>query len=903
MSKVYVGGISPEGERILTSYLNEFMPDAELEPLRVVGIKGKMRNFASRPDVVLVIIDEALYQTCVGVVDDVLSLPKVHKYITDDGLNQFLIRWFGKLSSDSSTSVEPTQSVSSYSTVQDDDIFTQGDSSTNPVNSEEIEKKESEIEDLRDRLTQSELMVKNLALQLEDSKSGSDVSMFVERIKELEEQVRAKSDELKQISTDSFVSLGKVSKAEQVLDEINSLKAELKTAKEDCSEYQYKLNTAITAKDTVEKQLTDATTKLEELNGLKTKLAEVSGSLAEMTVKYSKLEATVSDTEVLESKLSAMTELEQEVAELKSKLSEKELEIKNLATDLEDKSDTCTSLLARIDELKLSCDKKEEELSSKELEYNSILIEKDTLFGKVEALQESIKKLNDTIQDLQDGLKEKSIELDTEKKRGIEQERSFNEKIAELESNIEEVDDTGSRVSELQTKLSSCARTIEDLRKNVADLEINLEAKEGEVSAYKQRDKAYRDAQLKLAESISEKEEKASELEIRLDTAIKENDSLKAMIDTLRNSTESAQNSINEQLVIKDAELEEATNKAKKLENEITVLKTSILDTRVDSETVSKLNADLLEERRKNARVTSELEVFKSSSDLFGVSAETTNEIKRLEAELEELKNNNSTISTETFNKLKEENTDMKLTIADQEETLDELQNGIFGQMANVAMPRLAYDIKLIVPEKLKSRCVCIASGSTESNVALYQTLRRTCLKNKNTKYLIVDLVTDSAIDSTFGVAKIASPRQWLTGTSKFTEFVSSCSIPNVRVISTAFAYFNDLSLLLVDWEKRIDEIQDSNYVVVFNVGCLSNLVSKILYCSFTQIMSGNIIVKASPVNLRTAYLMISGYKVINNTVMVCVDFAGDSMSNTLYQKLTQKCQSQILKTGDVMYL
>mgnify|MGYP004682862971 CR=1 FL=1 len=67
--KVFVGNISPEGEHILTTYLNVFMPDAVIEPLKPAGIKGKMKNHATRQDVALVILDESLYQSCVGVLE------------------------------------------------------------------------------------------------------------------------------------------------------------------------------------------------------------------------------------------------------------------------------------------------------------------------------------------------------------------------------------------------------------------------------------------------------------------------------------------------------------------------------------------------------------------------------------------------------------------------------------------------------------------------------------------------------------------------------------------------------------------------------------------------------------------------------------------------------------------
>ena len=46
MSKILVGGISEESNRLLNIYIDKFMPDVTVEPLRAARIKGKIKNHA-----------------------------------------------------------------------------------------------------------------------------------------------------------------------------------------------------------------------------------------------------------------------------------------------------------------------------------------------------------------------------------------------------------------------------------------------------------------------------------------------------------------------------------------------------------------------------------------------------------------------------------------------------------------------------------------------------------------------------------------------------------------------------------------------------------------------------------------------------------------------------------------
>ena len=76
--------------------------------------------------------------------------------------------------------------------------------------------------------------------------------------------------------------------------------------------------------------------------------------------------------------------------------------------------------------------------------------------------------------------------------------------------------------------------------------------------------------------------------------------------------------------------------------------------------------------------------------------------------------------------------------------------------MGSIASPKTVFNLSLDVPKELPNMYV-IASGSSESNLVTYQTLKRFC-SSIDKSVLILDLVTDSYIDREFGVEKILSP-------------------------------------------------------------------------------------------------------------------------------------------------
>ncbi len=900
-SKVLVGGVSPEGEQILNTYLKHFLPDATIEPLKSVGIKGTMKTKAIRADVIMVILDESLWDACTGYVDDVLQMNKVFKYLNDDGLTQYLISRFGKL--DGSVESEPIQesSLSNYRTVEEDDSSSMIVAS-NDDSSEDTSASDARIAALQDKLAQSEMLVKNLTAQLEDSQNASDIAPFIEKIKDLEQTIAEKDAELQQHESHSYEASGKLEKADQVLKERNDLKAEIKQLKEDCADRDFKLQKAVEEKDAVQKEFDILQDEVKDLRETRDKLEEVTASLAEMTERCAALESANSDAGVLQSKIEEQKAVISDLDTVKKDLSQKELDIQNLQVDLDAKTRKVEELTKKLNDLSSLIDEKEEELQKKQDELDALAEEKknteEELYGKISSLNEQISEL--TL-----ALEKKSNEIaDLEKEKN-----DTNDTLSKLQDEVDTLGGKDSEISELQSILAESKKAVKDLQNTINELNDTIASQEGKISAYEKRDELLKADKDKSTQALTDALKENEELTTAVEEGKEKISELETQVGDLQKQIEDLGDANNDALASKDTELENLQNTNKKLENEVSKLRESLVETKGDSATIDQLNNDLLEERRKNARISAELEVLRSGSEMLSDSDNLV-EINKLKKEIDELKaelnnkeNQGADVSDEDLQALRQKCADLEMELVEKTDLVDEYQNGIFGQLANVALPKVAYDIKVIMPEKLTSKCIVTASGSVESNLALYQNLKRTCTTVNNKSYLIVDLVTDTSIDMAFGITNIQSPIKWLTGEQPYQAFLADTKFNNVKVLSTGLAYMNDLSLLSIDWVQRINELQNQFDTVIFNVGCLNNFVAKILFGSFTKIMSGHIIVKATPINLRTVILTLTGYndkRSLGNVIVSCVNFDTTS-SKPLYQKLVSKCQAQILKDADIL--
>lgn len=919
-SKIYIGSISPEGEHLLNAYLSKFMPDAEVEPLKPAGIKGKMKNRASRSEVALVIIDESLWRLCEGVVDDVLAMKKVHKYVNDDGLKQFLIQKFGvvdifadsgaivpenyidapdlpELASDSHSFV-PSDNI--VHTVDDEDM-SMGYSSSDDTEDISAVRDSEVIAELKDKLARSEMLVRNLTQQLNDEKEDSDIQEFIFRIRELETKLAEKEKELQNASSEDYINLGKIAKAENIIKESDAIKGQLKEANEAKAALEYertKLESQVELLDNQIEELRIENAELVELRGridaLTSDLEERDKSISDLTDKVESKDNDIhskeAEIEVLQSRITEMGQVSTELSQSRSEFADKEIELNQLKVDYDARVSEIKSLNTNITSLNEKINELENSLKQKSEEIESLRSSIDNLDS--EKLQQ-----NSVVSDLQAEIE--SLKSDIAAKE---------EELANQRDTIEILQSDSEKLSHKDAEINMMNANMIEQRTLVDNLNNQISLKSEECEGLQLKLQALSEESVAQVDKYEELSSQYSELSESLKVRDEENNNLVSEIDSLKASISEKEEQISSGV---ESKRQDAI-KIAKLEAQIETLQESLIDASADEETINSLNSDLLEERRKSARLQSEVEVLRRNDDTTK-SSELRLEISRLRKELEAEKANNSNVDTGELDSLraelassKERIVDLELSLSEQRETVSDLSNSIFSKVSNIAyLPKAALSIGLTPVPCVDDRFYCIASGSAESVSSLYDVIRRICVVNTGVRYLLLDLGADSYVDSAFGARKIESPVDWLKGEANFRQCISNTRFDNVKVISTGFSYLNDLFYLNLDWKYRLEELKGYADVVIFNIGCLNNFVTKLLFNTFSENYKTYVVTKSSPINLRATSLELSGL-LINpnpNVVIECIDFDTRSSNNSIYQRLASKYNTHILHDNDVLKL
>lgn len=425
MSKVFVGGVSQDGLALVKSYLDKYMPDAEIEELPVVGIKGKVRNQGKRPDVALIILDSSLYQQCVGVADDVLSLPKVHKYEDDDSLKQFLLEKFGVSLEESTDTVEVVEVSSGDDSSLRDEIKRL---------TVMVQSKDTTITNLRNRIRELSL-------------DNEDLNTYIDKIELLEQQLASLGSGGKGSkggSSDSSVIVANLEVRNK------NLQTELDALKTDYSKLKADYDRLKSGSGDVE--------KIEiEMNSLKTKITSLEEDLTESRELVKTLEEQIRQLESARIELSkkcALLESEEGItSELQSKLDASKATIDSLTSENEGLK---SQLLALRDELK----------SAKDALVSSENVVK-TLTEEVSRVSESsaqsaqlsvdLSKANDTIDSLTSSL---------EIAKGDVKDREF--KISTLQESIKSlegvIESTDAEITRLNVEVSNLTAELDVLR-------------------------------------------------------------------------------------------------------------------------------------------------------------------------------------------------------------------------------------------------------------------------------------------------------------------------------------------------------------------------------------------------------------------------------------------------------
>lgn len=938
VERVLVGGISPEGEHILRSYLEAFAPEAVIEPLKAVGIKGKIKNHVPRMDVLFAIVDEGLVQACAGVVDDILASPKVHKYMTDDGLTQFLISKFGKLDDAKLMSSTPppdqllNQAASEDAYIPKANSFGSGSSAPPDRLSSDMVHSVSEAEDfsmgmdyqvptqdmseevreLKQRLSAKETEIRNLTLQLSDKASGSDedIKVLASRIKELESELEKKNKELADAENNSFVDAGKVAMADKLIAESNTIKqqltdtrAELKSALDEKASLEYERNKLTQEVEELNKRIEGLLSQGDDLEAVKAQLEEKQAEVdklsdeldekeAELLQTRQELESNRAEVGVVQAELDKANELQASYDTLEDNLKAKELELNNLQVDYDTMKKKLEDALSGMDEADNDLRAKIEQMSQKDAELAD-------LRARTSEYEIKVAELTATVNDLNEDLEAKKKELVS----AVQREEKYRADIELLRSDSDMLSNKDAELEMLTANLDEQRALVSNLNNSIAELKGQLRDKDTELKTLNEQVLFARDE----AEVNKEAYDKALADKAKSDSQLDEREAeVSSLTAKLTSTTEQLDLKRREYSELAEKNLE-STSKISKLENTIQTLQNELVEAKTNETALSNLEQDLLEERRKSARLASEVEVYKKSDDSSKTS-ELRAEVTRLRDELAKAKSGSGDkvdskeleLVRKELAETKERCTNLELDMVDKEEQVRELSEGVFARMANISIPKGLYDVELPALSGNFEKFVCIAGGSEESTVALYQTLRKACEAEPQKRILFLDLVTDSRVDMEFGVVKVVSPIGWLSGSDGFDNYLAATKFNHVRVLSTALAYLNDLFLLNVNWQSRLMDIANYSDIVIVNIGCLNNVTTKALFNTFSKVMKTYVITKATPINLRAVILNLTGLTIQPTVTTVCVNF-DDRASRNMYQRLTQKFKAQILLDSDVL--
>lgn len=701
----------------------------------------------------------------------------------------------------------------------------------------------------------------------------------------------------------------KINTLNGVSEELQSVKAQLGEKSDEVAT----LTQTIANNETTVTELNNQITALQ--NEVKTKEEQLETTKQELTTVTDTNKDTVDTLNNEKVKLTEeLSTLKQTITDLTEKLNKVESErdknitlVTTAETEKKQLNQQITTLNDTISTLRV-------EIETKESESKAALEElTKTKDAEIENLQESIRDLRDNFNgDKEQIVSNMQAELDTLRETSAGKLKELNEQLEKVQTDHravliqkdELIADKDNKIDLLESELAKTKSELDLINKKASNLEEQL--KESATTI---------DLQNSSSEELSNSN---NTLVTQLETVTRKKSELETKIDELTNTIselESKNSTMQQELTNVKSEL---ANK----ETQITSL-TNTVDSNTDTtEEISKLNNALLTEQRTVAQLRAELSTTKTQAEtkLNDLRSELDNQKETLKDKTTECATLQKSV-TELNSKINElelqaasrptmadvdiadmqneivssraKIIDLQTQLAEKDVEVSDINTSIFGQLANSALPTSVVNanIDITIPQGLNT--ICIASASPESTDKMYKAIKDTCTASQK-RCLILDLTTNSTIDTHFRIKTIESPVKWLVGTEPFQKFIANTSIPNVKVISLALTYMNELSLLQINWSKRLAELNGFADIVVINVGCLNNTVSKVLFNSFIKKMPSYAFVKATPVNIRMAIINLnSSADAKNFTRILCLDYTSDSKD--IYARLAQQYKADII--------
>lgn len=615
----------------------------------------------------------------------------------------------------------------------------------------------------------------------------------------------------------------------------------------------------------------------EELRKLKVLLQSKEATITNLRNRIRELSL---DNEDLNTYIDKIAFLEQQLAEAGSGSGEKGGSKKSsLAVELSNLEVKNHNLQTELDTVKSDYAKLKAEYSASKSDSDDrekTEIEMNALKTKITSLEEDLKES----ESVKSGLEEQLRQLELAKQ--------------ELAKRCSALENSEGMNTELQSKLDSLKASLESVEDENSSLKAELSSAKAELKEVKDALISSENVVKTLTEEVSKasaSSAESAELSVELSKA-------KDSVASLTSSLEIAKADLQQ----RETEIRELSEKIDGYESEIESRDSSISDlsreissARTEIEALSEKVKSLDELTERYNSTKEALKSAESSSETLKTEYSLAIlDNKKLKERVEELES--SSVDTTEVARLRHKCEEQEGDLDEMRDFLNDIKTSPFFLMNNYALPKVAMQLALDVELSFKkSKFVLLSTGSGESAAPMYDIIKERCSKSKKT-YLIVDLVTESFIDSSVGLTASLPAHRWLSG-EDVTACISDTKLSNVTAVTTGIGYMNDLFFLTVDWTSRLQLLDGLADIILFNIGCLDSAVRLALFNSFIDVCDiSNVFVKATPTNLRTTLNHLSSLVNLGISTVVCTDFVstGKDASQMLFSKLSNKCETLV---------
>lgn len=508
-----------------------------------------------------------------------------------------------------------------------------------------------------------------------------------------------------------------------------------------------------------------------------------------------------------------------------------------------------------------------------------------------------IRNLTCTIKELEGIVSEGGYQqVDTSKIEGIESENlELRGKVSDLQNSVDTISQEASsykkKISELQAENDKLSEDKGILQVKSDDITKTL-ATERELSS--QKSAVIRDKEKDIERLRKEiKEYKGKELEI---------EELKDEVVTLKGGIQKLQienRNIYIDISSKDSEIRrlkldlekrgEFDEKVAKYKEMLSALEAEKADL---SKELNNVKDDYNTLVNQNNDLNEELDVYADKVNALEEKvADTENYLSLANSAKIELEGKLRVLEAST-----NRNVDVEATITELSELKKkyaELQTNIFTIIGTKSLPKSGIKTPLIkgIPPHYDN-IKFLFSGNTESRKGTYKCLYNKFISSKD-KYLIVDVTSETAIDYVFQMSKITDGMNWFTTGGGVQQYLSSTCLPNVKVLMPKIGYINDSFFLMVNWEKRLKELEESGYKVIVYCGDISNLVGRVLFESFSELGDTLIYIHGNALGSRTIIANACGLTGIKMSTVLYYDF--DKSTLKFFKMMEKKCNCKVV--------